>query len=673
MTIKNFLKALKSAVGNFKKDHEIDNSGFYYKGVNKNDAFGSPGGSWNSTDFPAFEFTDNNEVYLVRLVAEQNKIVIESSTQQLMILNYGLNDRNFLNLNSDIIEIKENYKMTVRHSVQSDRVKTALSAVGMSTDSIYKGNPNEYEKIIVSLISWAGKRAEAKKLIRAEQNGIKRKIDIPKDSISMPKQETLNRILFGPPGTGKTYSTIDTALELLGENIQDSREQKKRSFASYQKQGRIFFNTFHQNMAYEDFIEGIKPMEPQEEDEFLKYEIQDGLFMKACIEASYSYLVSRSRISRTEIQSFLDYNSLFDILFEEVSEAGSKSLSTRSQGTVTATITTQGNFAIRHEGKEKPYSVSRERLSVLYEKFPNLNEISNITNEFRNAIGGCNSTAYWSVLNELVELKAKTKRNKNNPEEILDPNLGFEQKKSIVKKYWTLRDTQPITEAKLEPFVFIIDEINRGNVSQIFGELITLIEDDKRIGKPEVLYIDLPYSKQPFAVPPNLYILGTMNTADRSVEALDIALRRRFVFEPKMPEPDILKMTDDGIDLPLMLAKLNNRLRILKDSDHTIGHAWLWGVKNVGELRGVFGNKILPLLQEYFYNDYEKLGLVLGDSFFQLPHKRVEGNAFAHFSGGSGLAGQYTSKICYQLKPADELNGKDFSSIYKSDIENEVE
>lgn len=481
----------------------------------------------------------------------------------------------------------------------------------------------------------------------------------------------LNTILYGPPGTGKTYSTIDKALEILNEDIEGPRDIRKQVFAEYQNEGRIYFTTFHQNMAYEDFIEGIKPLPPEEDNDFLKYEVQDGLFMKACVEATYSYLQTEN-LNNNVIVDFLDFNSLFDTLYDRISAAGSEQLITRSEVKVTASITSEGNFGIRHKGgREKPYTVSRERLSVLYELFPNPDEISNITKEFRQAIGGCNSTAYWSVLKAIANLRDENALNEIQPHTVEERNFSYMEKRIIVQKYWKSRDVKPISNKNLKPFIFIIDEINRGNVSQIFGELITLIEDDKRIGKSEVLYIDLPYSKQPFAVPPNLYIIGTMNTADRSVEALDTALRRRFVFEPKMSKPEKLVNQVGPINLQTMLATINNRLTILKDIDHTIGHAWLWNVDSLDKLKAVFSNKILPLLQEYFYNDYEKLGLVLGDAFFELPHKRVGGNEFAVFSGSSGLSGQYRNKYIYKIKAAEDLVEADFLTLTQPLIVNE--
>ena len=666
MTVKAFLINLRKSVSGFKKNQIIGDSGFYFKGINNTDGFGSPGGgSWKPAEFNAFEFSNDDETYLIRIVEKHHKIVVESSKQKIMILNYELNQDNCLVKNNNKLEIIENYIMTVRHAIKREIVKSVLSKVGMNSQFIYNGDINDSIAIMESLILWAGKRSEAKKLIRA---GLTRELELEEVSIKSAKNEQLhpiNTILYGPPGTGKTFGTIDIALKILGQDLNVSREKRKERFAKYQKEQIIFFTTFHQNMAYEDFIEGIKPVKPEEDDEFLKYDIEDGLFMRACVEATFNLLTNKSTSNSEEIRSYLDFNALFDLLYDEVVGKGTMDLSTKSDIKVKVSTTAQGNFSIRHDGKEKPYTVSRERLAVLFEKFPDLSLISNITNEFRNAIGGCNSTAYWSVLNRLKEIEKSQKKTAHKNAQIsksTDSNLSYEQKKTIVKKYWSLRDTKLISDNNFQPFVFIIDEINRGNVSQIFGELITLIEEDKRIGKSEVLYIDLPYSKQPFAVPPNLFIIGTMNTADRSVEALDTALRRRFSFIPKMPEETRLGITADGINLSKLLYTINNRLRILKDSDHTIGHAWLWNVSDISSLKIVFRDKILPLLQEYFYNDYEKLGLVLGDAFFK-SHVQVAANIFAKFSGGNGLASQYEDGWQYELKSVDDLSIEDFKSL----------
>lgn len=174
-------------------------------------------------------------------------------------------------------------------------------------------------------------------------------------------------------------------------------------------------------------------------------------------------------------------------------------------------------------------------------------------------------------------------------------------------------------ENKDKNFVFIIDEINRGNISKIFGELITLIEDNKRDGAIEAMSVKLPYSHKSFSVPDNIYIIGTMNTADRSIAAIDTALRRRFTFIEMMPDYAVLKgVKVSDIDIAEMLKTMNERIAVLYDREHTIGHAYFMPLKNkdepkIADLKDIFRNKILPLLQEYFYEDYGKIRLVLGD------------------------------------------------------------
>ncbi|MBU2060883.1 MAG: AAA family ATPase, partial [Bacteroidetes bacterium] len=197
-----------------------------------------------------------------------------------------------------------------------------------------------------------------------------------------------------------------------------------------------------------------------------------------------------------------------------------------------------------------------------------------------------------------------------------ETEVAFEIKDGIFKKLCIKAEADPTNN-----YAIFIDEINRGNVSAIFGELITLIEDDKRLGATNELRVKLPYSKREFGVPSNLYIIGTMNTADRSVEALDTALRRRFSFTEMMPKPELLQdIQFDGFNLREVLETINDRIEILLDRDHAIGHSYFLKVEsgNVESLKSVFKNSIFPLLQEYFYHDYEKIALILGSGFVEV-------------------------------------------------------
>ena len=206
-----------------------------------------------------------------------------------------------------------------------------------------------------------------------------------------------------------------------------------------------------------------------------------------------------------------------------------------------------------------------------------------------------------------------------------DSAIGYQIQDGVFKKLCLKAAKNPS-----ERYAIFIDEINRGNVSAIFGELITLIEQDKRQGEANEISVQLPYSKALFSVPANIDIYGTMNTADRSVEALDTALRRRFSFVEMMPDVSLLKSNEiDGINLKDVLSTINDRIEILIDRDHTIGHSYFMNIKNSKELKLAFKDKIVPLLQEYFYGDYGKIGLVLGDGFVK-SHSTSK-NPFADF------------------------------------------
>ena len=210
-----------------------------------------------------------------------------------------------------------------------------------------------------------------------------------------------------------------------------------------------------------------------------------------------------------------------------------------------------------------------------------------------------------------------------------------------------------------KPYALFIDEINRGNVASILGELITLIEDDKRLNAANQLTPELPYSRQAFGVPKNLHIIGTMNTADRSVEALDTALRRRFTFIEMRPDPSCIEQPASlDVDLRKLLVVLNARIEQLLDRDHCIGHAYFMSVKDLDGLRAAFANKIIPLLREYFYGNPAKVGMVLGECFVLRQSVKTP------FADGSWNAGDLDEKEVFTFANVNQLTEANFQTIY---------
>lgn len=473
-----------------------------------------------------------------------------------------------------------------------------------------------------------------------------------------------NMILYGPPGTGKTYASITHAVAIIEETDfetinADERDEVRLRFDKYVAEGQIVFTTFHQSLGYEDFIEGIKPIPPGEAlTENLQYKVKDGIFKTLAFNAAFSLAQELEKPVDGYLKSFdLIYDAYISSISERLDTGKPVNLASKNDSKlIVESISEYGNLLVKHRQDTRAYTVSKKRLAKLDAAFPNLDEVNNIYNAFGSVIGGSNASAYWAVLSDIRE---------QDPVKIEAPldAYDYDAMKAMVQSI-PVRDFE---KANGKPFVLIIDEINRGNIAQIFGELITLIEKDKRMGCSEGLRISLPYSEDDFGVPHNLHIIGTMNTADRSVEALDTALRRRFSFKHLAPLPTLLETTEEGVDLELMLTAINERLTILKDSDHTIGHAWLMenGVeKDVEWLKRVFKDKILPLLQEYFYGDYEKIGMVLGEPFFE-EIKQVNAKMFAPFKKGNNQANHYNQAWRYKLKPAEDLTEADFRSIYK--------
>ncbi|CEQ15163.1 McrB family protein [Paraclostridium sordellii] len=240
--------------------------------------------------------------------------------------------------------------------------------------------------------------------------------------------------------------------------------------------------------------------------------------------------------------------------------------------------------------------------------------------------------------------------------------LDLNSKKEVVKE--NIKNKEMFDFKGKDKYVLIIDEINRGNISKIFGELLTLLEEDKRITKENQVICKLTYTKENFSLPPNLYIIGTMNTADRSIALMDIALRRRFNFIEVMPDESLLEPIED-IDLSKLLEKVNKRIEYFYDRDHIIGHAYFKNIETADDLSDCLKYKIIPLLQEYFYDDFEKIGLILGgigksetDDYIVYKEEIEVKDLFKSYE-----IGELSNKNIYKIK--SDIAIKDIKNIYE--------
>ncbi|DAB06913.1 TPA: hypothetical protein CPT78_04150 [Candidatus Gastranaerophilales bacterium HUM_14] len=388
--------------------------------------------------------------------------------------------------------------------------------------------------------------------------------------------QPLNQILYGPPGTGKTYNTVIKAMEIINDKKYDSVDVElykdlKKQFDNLKKQGQIEFVTFHQSYSYEEFVEGIKPYIPEwgtveENNRFIG---QDGIFKKIC------KLAERNLYVFDEDQK-ADHDKIYKI-FQEKYETGS------SFSNLLNIKYEQNNLVYHYGAQSQDRRIDLTRIKDIFNSGKQYSTAIEFNKDYKGnaALKGY----FFNFYQELLQIK----------NEYIDEN-----------KIDNCINQDPLK------YVLVIDEINRGDVSKIFGELITLIEKDKRIGEDHQMTVTLPYSREPFGVPNNLYIIGTMNTADRSIALLDTALRRRFDFEEMMPKPELLRGKDiEGVDLEQLLTKINDRIKNEYDRDHQIGHSYLMGVKNNEQLERAYKNRILPLLKEYFYNDIDSIAKIL--------------------------------------------------------------
>lgn len=500
----------------------------------------------------------------------------------------------------------------------------------------------------------------------------------------------LNTILFGPPGTGKTYHTVNYALSIIeGKSLDvlaaEPRSELKRRFDAHAQSGQVAFVTFHPSFSYEDFVEGIKPKMVNEDSgsdaQNLQYEVRKGIFRLVSERAaSYqAFAASDDFVFPAEVAKQLE-----KINFGKLTLGSGQS----EEDKAVYQFCLENNRIALGWGNDHDCSAYqneadlRQALHALGETNPTVNEylkrfifdfkandlifIPDGNNRIR-AIGQV-SGDYFYEKNDRIPYRHFRPvqwlvRDANIPIEEVYPRKFSPQ--TLYVMYHDLvnqdffRKSPP--DKSLKNHVLVIDEINRGNVANIFGELMTLLEADKRIGNSEALTITLPYSKETFGVPSNLYLVGTMNTADRSIEALDTALRRRFMFQEMRPNASLIAPPEAlKVDVVKMFHTINQRIEALLDKDHILGHAYFMEIKNLDELRKAFSHHILPLLQEYFYHDAAKIGMILGDSFVRKL------NPLNHEGFAKGFTSDYFEENArYEFTNPMHLDESAFEDIYK--------
>lgn len=420
----------------------------------------------------------------------------------------------------------------------------------------------------------------------------------------------LNQILYGPPGTGKTYNTVLEAAKIVTGNETINYDEALQVF-NENLNNQIEFITFHQNYSYEDFIQGLRPDITQ--NNHLSFERTDGVFMQIAVNALFEfYKAFQSRDSISKLKN-IDVNEVYIDFFKSLKL--NQEFKTKTKKTIYIdSFTKNQNIIFKYSEASKPATVSSERLLKLFNVFKSIEEINNINEDIRNVIGGCDATVYYTSLREFIDFYNKYKENLKEFGYVEDDyveeyytelnydDVSYERKKELLSKI-SFNDLKSVEINDVKKYVIIIDEINRANISRVFGELITLIEEDKRSHGKIPMRVTLP-SGDSFIVPSNLYIIGTMNTADKSISLLDIALRRRFEFVPMYPKTNI-----EGVNSPTVLETINTEIIKRKGHDFTIGHAYFMG-KNYS-LEKTINNKVIPLLLEYFMNDEKEVATIL--------------------------------------------------------------
>jgi 5-methylcytosine-specific restriction protein B len=494
--------------------------------------------------------------------------------------------------------------------------------------------------------------------------------------------EPLNQILFGPPGTGKTFATTELAVKIADSGWYKTQKASlsgiefvkaiKQRYDDLVVRKQVVFTTFHQSFAYEDFIEGIRAG-TDEQTGALRYDIQDGIFKQLCeaadvrvtLQSDETVDLAGRRIWKMSLGNTLEDD---DSIYQECLE-NNYALLGYGNDIDFSDCNTRNDVKLKLEAEtgiqqaDNNYTLTSVHTLKNVIRPGDILVVSDGNHKFR-AVGEFNGEY------QFLGTEERSGYQQMRPVKWLklyEPSLPKEQlfKKSLSQM--TLYELRPKTidhdklsqllapqdkrELEPQPHVIIIDEINRGNISRILGELITLLEPSKRKGGSDARSVTLPYSKVPFRIPENVYVIGTMNTADKSLAQLDLALRRRFTFVEIPPDLRLLNgVSVHGVDVGEMLNEINQRIDVLLDKDHLIGHSYFLPLsEDVSDqvrenmLADLFRLNIIPLLKEYFFDDWERIGWVLNDA-----QKNTSDRFITHGSDRS-IGSLFSSSIAEQL------------------------
>ena len=457
-------------------------------------------------------------------------------------------------------------------------------------------------------------------------------------------RHALNTILYGPPGTGKTYATVRRCVEICDGEAPKAMDAVRERYGGLMAEGRVEFVTFHQSYGYEEFVEGLRPETRHSAGEGFRLKVVDGVVKRIAEQARKV----RHEAGRTIFKMSLGDPKSWGAAPEKESVFGE---------------CVENGYVLLEYGGDIDWSDRR---------YDNWKEIWERWRKDRNPDAGARDAdlgAIWRFRTEMTRGDIvvvsdgyhhfRAVGEVTGDYEFESREDGFRHRRAV-RWHWYVRGREGLPAsvfkegrfqwgavnrmtpanpaglipylkgirdlARSEPYVLVIDEINRANISKVMGELITLLEEDKREGAENEIAVTLPYSEERFMLPANLHILGTMNTADRSIALLDTALRRRFRFEEMTPDAGKLNdaREETGVDLPRVLKTMNERLEYLVDRDHLIGHAWFMDARTRDDVDEVMRHRIIPLIAEYFYDDWSKVNAVLGGTGHFVKRNRLK-------------------------------------------------